>query len=76
MRFGTCGSVSISIIGLVTDFRSYVSPVAQMDKDSTEYLDIDARKREKNQYLDKVMNDMSIGGESKDLDLLGLMDEA
>ena len=47
-----------------------------MDKDSTEYLDIDARKREKNQYLDKVMNDMSIGGESKDLDLLGLMDEA
>lgn len=59
-------------------YRSYVSPaVSQIEREGTEYLNIDARSREKNQYLDKVMGEMSIGGgDGRDDDLLDLMDQA
>ena len=44
---------------------------------STEVVNIDARSRGKNQYLDRVMGDLSIGANSgKDDDLLDLMDQA
>lgn len=54
-----------------------MSPIAQMDKEATEYVNIDARGRDRNQYLDQVMGDLNISaGAGGDDDLLDLMDQA
>lgn len=64
--------------GLVGAFicRNYESVIGRPEKDVT--IDIDARKRGKDQYLDRVMGEMNIGGSASgaDDDLLDLMDQA
>lgn len=53
-----------------------MSPVRQIEE-GTEFLDIDARRRTKDRYMDQVMADLNIGdGDGRDDDLLDLMDQA
>lgn len=57
--------------------RNYVSPIAQMENEGIEFMNIDARNRGRNQYLDQVMGDLNVsGGAGGDDDLLDLMDKA
>lgn len=48
-----------------------------MENEGIEFMNIDARNRGRNQYLDQVMGDLNVsGGAGGDDDLLDLMDKA
>ncbi|KAF6028871.1 OSCP1 [Bugula neritina] len=72
-------SFRINLFNNDEEEENYVSPVAnQIQQEGTEFVEIDARKRTKDKYLDRVMGEMNIsgGGASGDDDLLDLMDQA
>jgi len=83
-----CKLIGPSVAGKPDSFRmnlfnddeeeeNYVSPIAQMENEGIEFMNIDARNRGRNQYLDQVMGDLNVsGGAGGDDDLLDLMDKA